>query len=142
MCGIILNDGVADLLEPVYPVQDFHPNIPQHDFLPSEFDLPLLSFCLQYFTHLGLYGGRCLPAVSPDADILKPSGLLWGLKRGGHFICRTAECRMAEAKVCQPKCVQFLHILQVLSILLFIQILHPPLASSCYYPSYTASWMP
>ena len=25
----------------------------------------------------------------------------------GHFICRTAGCRMAEAEVCQPKCVQF-----------------------------------
>ena len=79
MCGIILNDDVADLLEPVYPLQDLHPNIPQYDFLPSEFDLPLLSFfLLQYFIHLGLYGGRHLSAVNSEADIFKRFALLRG----------------------------------------------------------------
>ena len=46
MHGVILNDYVANLFETVDPVQDFLSNISQHDFLPSKFDPPELSFFL------------------------------------------------------------------------------------------------
>ena len=79
MCGIILNDSVADLLELVDPVQDFHPNISHYDFLPPDFNLPKLSFFLvQYFIHHGPYGGRHLLAVNPGAGVSERSALLWG----------------------------------------------------------------
>ena len=62
----------------------------------------------------------------------------------GHFICGTARYRMVEAKVClSVRAYSFLHILQVLPILLCLDPpvpSLPPLSSSCL--SYTTSWMP
>jgi len=43
MPGVVLNDDVSDLLEFVYPMQYFHPNVGQHDFLTPQLDLPTRS---------------------------------------------------------------------------------------------------
>ena len=81
MHGVILNNGVADFFERVYPAQDLHPNISQHDFLPSEFDFPLLSFFLQYPIHYTPYGvhiGRHLPTGNPWAGVCENFAVLLG----------------------------------------------------------------
>src|ERR1700712_1125722 len=46
MSRVILDDDVADMLEPVCPPQDFHPNISHYDLLPIEWNLPILSLLI------------------------------------------------------------------------------------------------